>query len=148
MFELIQQSMLSNHPDICSAVENYIIQNKPYFLTLTEYRKIKLLTEYDDPFYEITNVINALRSRREYMIMDEELFCKYIRREMERNAKHPNLTLEYNLEMFDFIQSYAHKYGIDLLNLVNMVIPEYVKYVDRIYKDHPPLIFPFSNPPL
>ena len=149
MFELIQQSMINNHSNIPSKVLNYIHEQKePYNLTLTEYNRIKTLVQYENLSYRILIAINLLIDDTQKIIMDEELFCVYIRREAERNATEIDLTLDYNLKMFNFIYFYAFTYKMDLESLANMVIPEYVKYVDHIYKDHPPLIFPFSNPPL
>ena len=135
MFELIQKLMSNNHPDIHLKVSEYIQQNKPYFLSLIEFKMIKNLVRYENLTVSVLFVINHLLNDRKKIKMDEELFCKYIKKEAKRNTEYPILTIEYNLEMFHFIQFYAHKYGIDPVNLVNMVIPEYVKHVDRIYKD-------------
>ena len=145
MFELIQDLILNNEGDTSiQKFYDYVRSiQEPYFLTLTEYRRIISLMSREYRGSCFIRILGEEMLDERKIIMNEEMFCDFIKQFSESNHKKPNMSLDYNMNMFNLIMFYSSKYELDPSMLCDMAIPKYTEYVNEIYSNLTyPLIFP------
>ena len=152
MFEMIQNLILLDEPEVAlRKFRDYVYYiQEPYFLTLTEYRRICSLTSHEYLGYGFISAIDEALTNMKKIRMDEELFCDFIKQFSERNRKHPNSSICDNEDMFNIIIFYSCKYGLDMSMLCDMAIPEYMNYLKELRSNYPVqvLVFPANiHPP-